>query len=278
MSDIIDQAINEANEAAKVAEGAGKEPIQNASEEETKPEQPKQPENEAEKAEEGAENEEEEVVFPKKAVNALKRRDNAINRLKAEKRELEAQIAQFRQQKPVKEESSAPNADDYDSFDDYLAALVDYRVKGGNEQKKQEPQPTQEDVQRQVYFQNRAQEVTKRSEELATILPDFAQVRDMNADVLDALPDSIVEAGLEADDFPLALYVLAKEGKLEALAQMSPIKAARELALAETKGQQYLQRKQTKAPTPISGKVKPNPNNRGLESMSAEELMAWARK
>lgn len=275
MSDIIDQAIDEANEAAKVVEEAGKEPIQQASEEETETEI-EQPEDKAEKAEEGAD--EEEVVFPKKAVNALKRRDNAINRLKAEKRELEAQIAQFKQQRPESKQSSTPNADDYASFDDYLAALVDHRVKGGNEQKPQEPQITQEDVQRQVYFQNRAQEVTKRSDEIATILPDFAQVRDMNADVLDALPDRIIEAVLEADDAPLALYVLAKEGKLESLAQMSSIKAARELALAETKGQQYLQRKQTKAPAPISGKVKPNPNNRGLESMSADELMAWARK
>lgn len=278
MDNIIDQAINEANEAAQAADEATKQPIQQASKEEQQKE-PEQLESEVDKTEgEGAE-EEQEVVFPKKAINAISRRDKKIAQRDARIRELEEQLNSVKQPaEPAKNQK--PDADSYDSFDDYLEALVEWKAASKQEvQKPQAPQVTPEQVKEQIYYQQRATYVDNLDAELTTKLPDYEHLKEANADILTSFNVETVKAIYELDNAPLALYALAKEGKLEELANTNPAKAAIMLAKAEAKGEQYLQKKVSNAPAPIGGvRAKPNPNQRSLSTMTPEQLLEWARK
>lgn len=264
MNDIIDQAINSANEARQ-AEKVEAQPIPEgtSNEEVVQGEEPVE--------QDGLD--QEEIPFPKKAINALNRKDKKITKLQAQYE------AAMRELDAIKQKNQKPIADDFNSFDEYIDALIDHRAanKASNSEVQQQ-QFTPQQIQEQVYYEQKAVALQTKASELSQKLPDFNQVRDANSDVLDALPIDIVKAVYEADNAPLALYVLAKENKLEGLSDMSPTRAAMELARAEIRGQQFLQKKQTNAPAPVTGvKAKSNPNSRGLESMDADELLKWAR-
>jgi hypothetical protein len=270
MEDIIEQAINEANEAP--AEEVSNEPLQEATEEVAEDSEQEQSETKEEDA-----NVEDEVVFPKKAVNAISRRDKKIAQARAENQRLMQELAEFKKQTEAKAEApQRPDADSFDTFDDYIEALVDW--KHGQPKTDEQPaqeQYTPEQIQEQVHYQQRAVAVDNRDAELVSKLPDYEQVKNENSDILTSFSADIVKAVYEMDDAPLALYALAKEGRLESLASMSPTKAAMELAKAEVKGQQYLQRKPSAAPAPIRGVKGVSHNSKSLNNMSADEIVNW---
>lgn len=287
MSDaMIDAAIKEAKEA-EVALEAEQKPIENEEvEQKQEEEQPEAKESEEKGAEEQPDDDDSEgdVVFPKKAVNAISRRDKKISKLQAQYQEAMQKLEQLQKAQQSPKEVAKPNADDFDSFDDYLEALVDYRAEMRGQKKvepevKQQPQVTEEQIKEQMYYAERAQSMDAKYADYQGKLADFESLASQNADILQSFNTELTKAVYEAEDPALALYVLAKENKLEEFAAMTPVRAARELALAEVRGQKYLNKTSAKpAPAPISDvKGKTNPNQRALYQKSANELMDWVR-
>ena len=169
----------------------------------------KEPVNTDSQEEVEAEDAAEDVPFPKKAVNALSRRDKQIAKLRAEMAAKDAELSKYRQPQAQIQENkvstdSAPNQDDYEDYSDYLEAKILHRMK--QEQKERESALNQqaETSKQQIWEAEREQVIAKNAENHKAQIPDFAKVIEEYADVADSLPPEIQRAFLEADDAALA--------------------------------------------------------------------------
>lgn len=205
------------------------------------------PEGQAdETGEHGAEGE-----FPKKAVNAIHRRNKQINKLRAQMRELEAKLNEAGQEPKSKE----INPDDFENYGDYINAQVEALVS-------QKTQQSQSDLQKQMLTQQqealkaqRDQHIIEQAREVSQVLPDLPEVWQQNAQLLDALPEQVSDIFYSIENAPAAIYTLAKEGKLESLLYANPAVAAYEIVNAQNKGLEMIsspKNRTSQAPAPIS--------------------------
>ena len=97
-------------------------------------------------------------------------------------------------------------------------------------------------------------------------------------DLLDELPEHVQTAFLEAENPALAVYALAKEGKLQTLITMSPYQAAMAIGRAQDRGEALTKAKQvTNAPAPIAPAKGSGQGGKTLDRMDGNELMAWLK-
>lgn len=214
--------------------------------EETKPEDDSQK----------TDSEDDSVTFPKKAINALSRRDKTIGKLRAEIAALKAvqgqQPPQQAQQIPQANKSDgAPREEDFDNYGDYLKASFKYDLQQEQAKTKAEAESQQSTYKENLWKAEREQAIVQSFDGHKQTLPDFEQVIASFVDVADEFSPEIENIFLSANDPALAFYNLAKEGKLEALATMSPYQVMREVALAEMKKPEV--KRVSSAPQPIKG-------------------------
>ncbi len=217
------------------------------------------------------------VAFPKKAVNAISRRDKQIGKLKAEMAALSAELEKYRtptQAAPQKQASDGrPSVDQFDDYGAYLEALSEWKIEQKfttTERKNQETQLSQKQAQ---YIEMREAEIAEKAQGHVKSIPDFLEIVETNSDILDMLPVETQMAFYEADDAALAFYNLAKSGKLEQLATMSPYRAAMEIARAQV----MPARQTTNAPRPVTGVRGSGASSTSLENKSPEEIMKWLK-
>lgn len=271
--DIINQALEGTQEAPASENEIPNQPIK-------QPEEKEEASKENQESEEDLDNQEEQIPFPKKAVNAISRRDRQIARMRAEHKQelsqLKAEIEKFRSSTNT---SQRPSPDNYETYDEYTDALIEWRIGEGQKTKQtaeQSPQLTQEQVQQQIHWQQRAAEMDKQDAELEQKLPDYKQFREINSDIFNNIKPEIVQVIYELDNAPLALYALAREGKLEdVLNNSNPYRAAMEMHRAQEKGKQLLIRQTTptKTPAPIKGVGNSGSYSENLTKMSADEII-----
>ncbi|MCE7073684.1 hypothetical protein LZG74_25465 [Dyadobacter sp. CY327] len=219
--------------------------------------------------------------FPKKAVNALSRRDRQIGKLKAINENYATELASLREAVAKLEGKAdapkAPNQDDFENYGEYLEAKVLYQLEQKQAQQAQsKQQETQQSTDQQKYAQwegQREQAIAEQTAKLKTEIPDLEAVVMENADLADDFPPVIQRLFLEATNAPLAFYNLAKEGKLEALAHMSPHMAAAEITRAQSIAPPI--RKTTQAPAPLAPARGAAPGSKNLAQMSATDLVKW---
>lgn len=223
--------------------------------------------------------------WPKKAENALAREKGKAARLKFERdqeratrAQLEQKLAQLQtpQQPQPKSASNTgePQEADFNNYADYMRAVQKYDLEqalAARDSKQQQDQTSQAEYNRLIASLD---EIDKAADKFIAEVPDAQDVFDNCEDVLMAMPDAIkkvfLEAGVGAE---LAVYNLAKEGKLEALGTMSPAKAAMEIGRAQT---QALQPKPvTKAPTPMTPVRGAASGGKSLDRMQYSELKEW---
>jgi len=266
MSDeIINQAISEST-----APAIEQQPIENPQTEVQEEVAKEEIANEAEEAED--------VPFPKKAVKALSRRDRQIGKLQAERAALTAELTKFREQ-TTQQANNPPKESDFDNYGELLKAQ--HRHEWQQEQAAKELQQKEQYTaqQEQQWFQQRNQEVLSKAQELKTQVPDFLSLLHEYSDVLSTVPAEIERVFYEVDAPEVALYALAKEGRLEEVLGMSPSRVAIELGKAEIRGEALIKQKQiTKTPAPIEGLKGVGSSNKQLDSMNHDELMAWVNK
>ena len=250
-------------QAEQVAEVAD---IENA---ETEVETNEAPEPTEETKEEGSEDDtnqgEQDVPFPKKAKNAISYRDKQIAKARAQYRELEAKYQELAaQQQPTKEDSS-PREENYESYSDFLEAKILHKIKS---EQAQQQQP-QQDVAGAQYKAQREQEITVKAQEYMKSIPDYQEVFQENADIVDYLPAEIQQVFYDADDAALAFYNLAKSGELVNLAEMSPTLAAMKIAQAQVKP---VQRPVAPKHQPMQGAKGTGRSGKSLSEMTPDEI------
>ena len=199
--------------------------------------------------------------------SALARRQRAENaRELRELREFKAQMEAAKQ--PANREPQAPNMDDFNTLEEYMDARDAYR----DSQKLSAQNKNQVDP----VIAQRAQEAIAREAEFAKAAPDYQKLVGENADFFQEVGNDpkLRDAILEAENAPLALYALMKEGLVDELYNLSPTRLAAELAKAEIRGQSYLVQKKTisTAPQPLAVAKGTGLTTKPVSSMSFEEL------
>lgn len=254
--DIINQAISESTavESSEPIES----PQENATEENTSTE-PHEPED---------------VPFPKKAVNALSRRDKQIGKLQAQLAAERAENAKFRE--PTNKSTQTLSEENYDNYGEYLKAQNRLEFENEQSQKNKQLEEQQATVEKETWIAERSDYAFEKAKHAIENIPEYKSLFMEHADIIQSLPSHVEEAFYEADEPALAFLALAKEGKLEALANMTPTQAAREIARAEIRGEALSKVKQiTKAPTPIEGVKGTGGSSKTLETMNAKDLLKW---
>lgn len=220
---------------------------EDADNESVEPTKKEESSNEPDAKEEG-----EEVEFPKKAVNALNRKNKQINKLRAQMRELEAKLNEAPE---APKQQSEINPDDFESYGDYINAQVEALVEQKTVQSQSDMQKQQLNQQKEILQAQRDQHILEQAQEVSQTFTDLPQLWQENAQLLDALPEQITDIFYSIDNAPAAVYTLAKEGKLESLLYANPAVAAYEIVNAQNKGLEALSKPQTRvsqAPAPIS--------------------------
>jgi len=222
--------------------------------------------------------ESDDVVFPKKAVNALSRRDKTIAKLKAEQAADRAELQRFRETNNKLQESNEPSEADFETYGEYLEAKVLHKIETKQNEGVKKQEQAQSTAKQQEWIEERQAVLAEKAQDAVSKIPDYQAVYAEYQDVFEDLPEHINQAFLELDDAPLAFYALAKEGKLESLKSMSLSKAIIELGKAEDRGIAMTKvRQTTKAPTPLSANKGNGMVGKSLNNMSADELLKWAK-
>lgn len=190
--------------------------------------------------------------FPKKAVNALNRKTKTIAKLRAKLQELEAKHAQLN----TVEEIKPVNSDEFDTLDAYLDAKMDALVKTQIKQTDTERQKAQITQEQQALLYERDMYVKQQAAEMAKAFPDLPQVWQQNSTALDGLPKEVADIFYSLENTAAAVYVLGKEGQIDALRYANPYVAANMIMSAEQRGKQLLSRMSqpvNNAPEPMKG-------------------------
>lgn len=244
--------------------------------------EPETPENDAvedsddnaDENEQGGEEGSRDEPFPKKAVNAISKRDRKIHKLRKEREELQAQIAALKQaqEKTGEVSDEPPKEEDYETYSEFLEARQEYITKktltqSKNDQDK-EKLDTLEQQQKQKWFEERDVVIENLDTELRSTYSDYDEVIDANMDKAAAIvqqrPD-LYESFLALDNPNKAFYNLAKEGKLDSILQMPSNIAVVEFVQAQYRGNEQPKPEKT-VEKPVSGAPKPIRSAKGSSS------------
>lgn len=222
------------------------------------------------------------VPFPKKAINALSRRDRQIGKLRAEMQAAKQELAALRSSMSnPKKEDEAPREEDYydKSYGEFLKDTATFaaRQEAGKHLAQQRPQLTQEQVQQQHWAMQRQAVAMEKAQEASKAIPDFLETVEEYGDVLDELPPHVSNLILSSDNPALATYNLIKSGRIENLASVPREYAALEVFNAAQKAVVPAKRVSS-APNPISAvRGAGASTNKRPEEMSGKDLLAWVR-
>lgn len=227
----------------------------------------------------------------KQLQKQLQKEQRRINRLtaakyaeKSQNKVLAERLAKFEQAQAEKADAR-PNAEQFQTYDEYNEAVARWaaRQEGkpkAGEQPKAETQPNIPPQEAAWRGEKQAHTISQ-AQQLAQHIPDFADTWNENGELLDALPYEIEKALYQSQHPALAIYVLAKEGKLEELLDMAPQQAAYEIGRATFAGvnniQSWTKKPQaqaaTKAPQPLQNPNKgAGPGSKSEDAMSGKEL------
>lgn len=169
-----------------------------------------------------------------------------------------------------------PKADSFDSHEDYVDALTDWKIEQrekANEQKAKENQVRTEFQKKGEAFQTRIAEFKKSASDFDELMED------VSIDV----PVHVQEIFLTSENGPALMYELAKNQKeLERISKLSPMSAALEMGKIEAKftksSDSSTPTKTTKAPEPIKtvgskgGSIKKSIDDPSLTQREFEKL------
>lgn len=217
----------------------------------------------------------------RKLQNALARRERRIGQLTAQKYQYQRELETFRQQttgnqQPQKASPSGrPTMDSFETHEEYVEAIAEYKARQLLSENAKKEVEQKASIQKQEWLEEREAVAAEVATKAAETFSDYNHVLLENQRLLDALPEEIQEAFLEAENGPMAFYALAKEGKLESLYDMTPRQAAMEIARAEIRAQSLTKAKPvTKAPAPISSVKGSGISQKSVDDMSGKELLS----
>lgn len=235
------------------------------------------------------ENQQPKELTPAEELDKLRRAkardDRRIGKLTAQKyqamkeaEDLRLRLSNNAPQKPVNGiqpslPNGEPNPEFYSSYDELNQARIKYEARKNFAELKGEQQETAQTLQHREWLDQRGKHLDTQEAAVRKEIPDYDAVQEEYSDVVEELPAQIQQLFLEADNAPLAFYNLAKEGKLEALASMSPTRAAMEIGRAQL----AFPKPKTKAPAPLPTSRGSVPSGKDPSHMTDAEFNAWRR-
>lgn len=216
--------------------------------------------------------------LPKNVKKALDKNKRYIRNLREREKGLLAEIERLKTEKYEPKQIDEENYEG--TYGDLYTERALEKMRAELSQNQNKQQLDQLTLQQQQIAAEQNQAISIEAAEYAKQSDDFAKIVPASADRFNVLPAEIQGLFFELESPTLAAYALAKEGKIEQLAFMSPYMAAAELHQAQQRGQQYLQSSSKKAvsnaPAPVNGvrgTAKTAPSR--LNEKSPDALYKW---
>lgn len=219
--------------------------------------------------------------FPKKAINALSRRDKKIGMLQQERAQLLQELERLRasSQGNVQKSDGPPKIEDFETFEEYNDAKMEYKLRNHAQESTKQLQEQQRTVQQQQWMAEQDEAMSSEIERIAAADPSVKQLIVENADVIQSFTPELnmVAYQLQANGInPVeGCLQLAREGSLDRLLSVPPMAAAAMISSAVERAKSF--RKPTKAPAPINGVSGAGAKGSRVESMSTQELLKWQK-
>ncbi len=207
------------------------------------------PAEQAEGGESQPENDVEKTPWPKSAVNAMERKDKKLykkdsqiadlNKQLSDAAFLEAHLAKIKggQAAPAVDPADPePDLSKYNDWAKYNRDLTAWNMRQ-IQKSEQAQQPGKPDPVREQFVKERTEYAVKSVQTLIQSNPEFLPIFQQNADVIDDFSEATKDVLLKCDNPALATAVLAQEGQLENLGEMTPALAERVVAQAVLRGQ-----------------------------------------
>jgi hypothetical protein len=220
-----------------------------------------------EKTQEAA-GEETQEVWPDKAVKAHAEQKRRAIRLKMENKQLRDQLSQLQQAQQAIKPQQAPEIVQFDTYDEYVDALTDYKISQKlNEGEKARLQQQQENVEAN-WVVKREVEIAERAKEFRAQASDYDVVLQEVTPIVSQFPPDLERLVMSLEDPVVAIYNLQKEDRLLDL-----------LDKAEAKG--FTAKKPvTAAPAPLRAVKGSGSPNQTLSRLADDpkKLMEWYRQ
>lgn len=167
----------------------------------------------------------------------------------------------------------APTLDQFESFDDYVAAKAEYIASRKIEQALSEREQRQQQQYQQTQQEQLQASWNKRIVEATAEMPDFEDViATSDVPMTPAMRDAIVESDVGPK---LAYYLANNPDEATKIANMSPIGAIRALGRIEERLASSPVKKITSAPPPVGSVAGSASVTKNPDKMSAEEWLRW---
>ena len=211
-----------------------------------------------------------------------------IDRQTAANRQLQEQLNELTQRLEKSgsghaEESNAPKQEDFDSYDDYIEAVTDYKAEQKAAAKERELLEAQKAAKQQEIYEAKQKQYESRVEAVKAEKPDYHEKEVVVEEIVDfamkkdGVTDTIrmlTNAVLESENGARLVYELGNNpDKLEDMLAMNPYEAVRELVMLENLPKAVEKPKTPPQPIkPSSGSGKPNTP---LTKKSEAEFKKW---
>jgi hypothetical protein len=218
-----------------------------------------------------------EVMFPKKALNAISRRDKTIGKLKAREQQLQSELEALKAKAPEQKATvqGEPQEADFEKYGDYLKAVARWEAKQEYSETYKKQAEESAKAKLDEWKTERIEAMEDNAAEARKAFSDFDMVTS-EAFQSAKLEQHVIDAFLEADNPAFALVALAKEGLLADLNDMSPARVAMTIARYEDKGLALSKTKQqSKAPAPLRPAKGVSSGEKPLHERSVDEVMKW---
>lgn len=179
------------------------------------------------------------------------------------------------QEAPKAKSDAPPKSDDFDSYDEYIDALTDYKTQKAIESQMQGARERRQQAQVQQQEQARVQSIQKTIADGRGKYDDFDAVAlSGTSPITDYMASAIAESDIGAD---LAYYLGKNPDQAQQIAEMSPTASIRAIGKLEAKVEAQLvqSKEKSNAPAPIKPVSKGAKANVDPDSMSIDEWMKW---
>lgn len=174
-----------------------------------------------------------------------------------------------REQQQTKALETAPERDSYRNDDDYIQAQIEHLAEKKALEKLNERESRRKQEEQTESFLAKAEKVTEKYPDFQTVVsnPNLA----INAGMAEYISDS--DLGAE-----VAYYLGTNPMKAAQIAQMSPIKAARELTRIEAEIDAKPKARVSQTPAPINPVGSKGTSSSSTQPSDADDVATWMRK
>lgn len=217
----------------------------------------------------------------KREANRVAHKNSREAKVRRENRELKQQLEQLQkpaqppQQQTDDGRPKKPNIADFEDWQLYEKAEGDYTDKLTDWKISQRDTQTQSSAKETQHVSQAAVKIESQAKDLISKTPDYKALHSKNESYLDDLPKPIMAELFKADNAPLALYALMREGRLEEIEDVSPERLGAFLAKAEMRGESYLSqpKKATTTSAPLESLKGTGRASKDESEMSVEDIM-----